>query len=108
MMTTYPVFRLAVVQAAQVLFDPDGATDKACLLIEKAGQEGATLAAFGETWLPGYPFFVDGPVNDLYFEAVCIPQYWCQCTLRWIIAALLAGIEAPMDSSWLFTPFDER
>jgi predicted amidohydrolase len=68
-MSKYATFRLAVIQAAHVLFDPDGATDKACLLIEKAGKEGATLAAFGESWLPGYPFFIDGPVNDLYLEA---------------------------------------
>ena len=68
-MTKYETFRLAVVQAAHVLFDPDGATDKACHLIEKAGTEGATLAAFGETWLPGYPFFIDGAINDLFFEA---------------------------------------
>ena len=26
---------------------------------------GATIAAFGETWLPGYPFFCNAPTTAL-------------------------------------------
>ena len=27
------------------------------------------MACFGETWLPGYPFFIEAPLSDLWWEA---------------------------------------
>jgi len=62
-MAQQPV-RLAAIQAAPVLFDKTASTQKACDLIEKAGKEGVTFAAFGETWLPGYPFWIESGINE--------------------------------------------
>ena len=56
-------FRLAAIQAAPVLLDRQASTDKACELIAKAGEMGATMAAFGETWLPGYPRWVHAKIT---------------------------------------------
>ena len=48
-MTEYAQFRLAAIQAAPVYFDREASCEKACRLIQQAGAEGATLAAFSET-----------------------------------------------------------
>jgi len=58
--TTYSQFKLAAVQAAPVYFDREASTEKACRLIQETGEKKVTLAAFGECWLPGYPFYAWG------------------------------------------------
>ncbi|GAB4528700.1 MAG: carbon-nitrogen hydrolase family protein [Parvularculaceae bacterium] len=62
-------FRLAAIQAAHVLMDASASTEKACALILEAGRGGADVAAFGECWLPGYPFFIEAKVDKLFWEA---------------------------------------
>ena len=68
-MSDYTRFKLAAIQAAPVYLDRDASTEKACRLILEAGAKGATLAAFGETWLPGYPLHIFGPMSDTQAEA---------------------------------------
>ena len=71
-MSKKSTFKMAAIQATPVLFDKSASTQKACELIAAAGAKGADIAAFGESWLPGYPFWVDGPVIDLTWEASAV------------------------------------
>jgi nitrilase len=47
--------KVAVVQAAPVLFNRDATIDKACDLIKTASQQGARLIVFPEAFIPAYP-----------------------------------------------------
>jgi len=47
--------KVAVVQAAPVLFDREATIEKACGLIEQAAKQGARLIVFPEAFIPAYP-----------------------------------------------------
>jgi nitrilase len=47
--------KVAVVQAAPVLFNRDATIEKACDLIKKAARQGARLIVFPEAFVPAYP-----------------------------------------------------
>lgn len=69
---TKKTFRMAAAQAAPILFDKAASTEKACRLIADAAAGGADIVAFGETFLPGYPFWIEGQVQDLTWEASAV------------------------------------
>lgn len=61
--------RLSAIQAAPAFFDKKTALETALDWIDRAAKDKPDVMAFGEAWLPGYPFFVDSPVSDLWWDA---------------------------------------
>nr|AAR97455.1 nitrilase [uncultured organism] len=74
--------RAAAVQIAPVMEDRKATTDKVCAYIQEAGENGAEIVVFPETFIPNYPYFsfVKPPVLagkdhlTLYDQAVEIPS----------------------------------
>jgi predicted amidohydrolase len=53
------IIRVAIAQAAPVYHNKTASLSKALELIRRASSQGAKLIAFGETWIPGYPVWLD-------------------------------------------------
>jgi nitrilase len=69
MSINHPKFKAAAVQASPVFLDLDGTVDKSVALIAEAASNGASLIAFPETFIPGYPWFIwlDSPAWGMQF-----------------------------------------
>lgn len=52
-------FKVAVIQHAPVFLNLEASLEKACTLVDQAAGGGARVVAFPETWLPGYPVWLD-------------------------------------------------
>ena len=81
----FPKLKAAAVQASPVFMDRDATVEKACRLIEEAGDEGAQLVVFPEVFIPAFPYWApmspSAPHdharrawNDLYKNSVEIPS----------------------------------
>ena len=53
------IVNVAIVQARPVYYNLDASLQKSLQLTSEAARAGAQLVAFGETWLPGYPAWLD-------------------------------------------------
>jgi nitrilase len=51
----FPKIKVAVVQAASVLFNREASVEKACRLTHEAAAQGAKLVLFPEAFIPAYP-----------------------------------------------------
>src|SRR5215470_12622558 len=51
--------KVAIAQAAPVFMNLKGSVTRAIKFIGEAASLGARLVVFGETWLPGYPAWLD-------------------------------------------------
>lgn len=51
----FPQVKVAVVQAAPILFDREATVEKACRLVGEASAQGARLIVFPEAFIPAYP-----------------------------------------------------
>lgn len=51
--------RVAIVQAKPAYLDLEGCLEKVASFAQKSAKKGAQLIVFGETWLPGYPAWLD-------------------------------------------------
>ena len=51
--------KIGIIQEGPVYFDLEKSLKKAINLIEEAVEKGANLVVFGETWLTGYPIWLD-------------------------------------------------
>ena len=51
-------YKAASVHASPVYLDLDATVEKACALIDEAGQNGAKIIVFPEAYIPGYPYWI--------------------------------------------------
>ncbi len=77
------IIRVAAVQAAPVFLEKEATIEKACRLIAEAGQNGAKLVVFPESFIPTFPYWSnyhpEGPpwartFTKLFKNSVVIPS----------------------------------
>ncbi len=62
----YPSFKAAACHTSSVFLNTAGTIDKACDLIAEAARAGASLVAFPESYVPGFPVWaaLQAPIHS--------------------------------------------
>ena len=81
--------RVAVIQARPVYYDLSRTVGKACSLIAEAAAAGAQLAAFGETFFPGYPAWLDYAIDYARWDHAPTKQVYAR------LAANSVAVDGP-------------
>ncbi|MGB5106503.1 MAG: carbon-nitrogen hydrolase family protein [Candidatus Zixiibacteriota bacterium] len=101
-------------QASAVTLDTPKSLDKVCTLVSEAAAQGAKIVACGETWLPGYPAWLDyvpnvalwghAPSKDVFAEllrnSVTVPGEECDRLgklARELKAVIVIGVNERID-----------
>ncbi len=71
-------FRVAIAQFAPVYLDKAASLARAIQIVQDAKKRGAELVAFGETWLPGYPAWLDVCPNVALWEHIPTKQVFAR------------------------------
>jgi len=61
-------FKVAIIQHAPIFLNIDESLKKAAALAEEAASHGAAVIAFPETWLPGFPIWLDFAPNAALWD----------------------------------------
>ena len=78
----FPQFKVAAVQAGSVLrdapewFDTEATLAKGISLVEEAGNSGARLVVFPETWLPCFPYWSNDHTDPVPFRDMWAKYLW--------------------------------
>ena len=81
--------RVAVIQARPAYYDLDGCVTRALAHIGEAARQGAQLAAFPETFFPGYPAWLDYAVDYARWDHAPTKQVYAR------LAANSLAIDSP-------------
>jgi nitrilase len=76
--TEIQTFRVAIAQFAPVYLDKAASLARALQIIQDAKKRGVELVAFGETWLPGYPAWLDVCPNAALWEHLPTKQVFAR------------------------------
>jgi nitrilase len=70
--------KVAIAQFAPVYLDKAASLSRAIQMVQDAKKRGAELVAFGETWLPGYPAWLDVCPNAALWEHLPTKQVFAR------------------------------